>query len=388
MNRILLGTTALVAAGLMAGAAAAADKVKMGVGGYFHAQMVFASQDDSAGVDLTAGSADDEPGFNRRSHKLTREGEIIFSGSTKLDNGVEVGAQVQLEAETCGDQIDESYIWFSGSFGRFLIGAENSASYLMLITPGGTIPGLGFSDPTFRHFAIGNGIGANNSAGGLQKISPNSDSEKLTYFTPRMSGLQLGISYTPESCEEGTGCGGTYAGFQNDHGSGQQSEVVDLGANYNRKVGSLDVGLSGSWSGAEATAAGASAANTEDRGAWGISGSLGVSGIKVTAAYVNDDMGVSTNNSEFSYFGLGASYAMGPWTMDLEYGSFEVGTGLVPGNDELSAVELGAKYAFGPGITMGAAVQFINLDDSRTGTTGQNQENDATVFVLATSIGF
>ena len=99
-------------------------------------------------------------------------------------------------------------------------------------------------------------------------------------------------------------------------------------------------------------------------------------------------MGVSTNNSEFSYFGLGASYAMGPWTMDLEYGSFEVGTGLVPGNDELSAVELGAKYAFGPGITMGAAVQFINLDDSRTGTTGQNQENDATVFVLATSIGF
>ncbi len=99
-------------------------------------------------------------------------------------------------------------------------------------------------------------------------------------------------------------------------------------------------------------------------------------------------MGSSLNNSDYTYFGLGASYDMGPWTMGAEYGKFEMGTGAVAGNDELSAVELGAKYAFGPGITMGAAVQFIELDDSRPTNTGQNQANNATVFVLGTSIGF
>ena len=396
MNKILMGTTALVAAGILAGSAAAADKVKLGVGGYFHAQLIFASQDDGTGVDLTSGTVDDEPGANRRTHKVAREGEIHFSGSTTLDSGIQVGAQVQLEAETCGDQIDESFIWFSGSFGRFVIGSENSAAYLMMIRPGGTLFGLGFGDPTFRHFNIGNGVAGagTNGAAGLGLVSFTSDSEKLTYFTPRLSGLQLGVFYTPDNCEENGGgiaaCGGTYAGFQSDHGSGQQSEVVEIGANYTRKVGSLDVGLSGGWAAAnaEATAAGATAANTEDRDAWSIGGRLGVSGVGVSATYVHDDMGSSVNNSDYTYFGLGASYALGPWTMGLEYGKFERGTGLVAGNDGLSAIELGAKYAFGPGITMGAGVQFIDLDDSRPTNTGQNQENDATVFILATSIGF
>ncbi len=100
MNKILMGTTALVAAGILAGSAAAADKVKLGVGGYFHAQLIFASQDDGTGVDLTSGTVDDEPGANRRTHKVAREGEIHFSGSTTLDSGIQVGAQVQLEAET------------------------------------------------------------------------------------------------------------------------------------------------------------------------------------------------------------------------------------------------------------------------------------------------
>src|SRR3546814_8833431 len=44
---------------------------------------------------------------------------------------MKVGLDVQLEAETCGDQIDESYLWFQGDFGKLVLGSENSAAYLM-----------------------------------------------------------------------------------------------------------------------------------------------------------------------------------------------------------------------------------------------------------------
>ena len=122
MKKLLYGTTALIAAGALAsGSAVGAEKVSMGVGGYMQAFFVGVDQEDSAG----------EPGADLRDHLVAREGEIIFNGKTTFDNGLQVGAQVQLEAEVCGDQIDESFIFFSGSWGRINIGSENSAAYLM-----------------------------------------------------------------------------------------------------------------------------------------------------------------------------------------------------------------------------------------------------------------
>jgi outer membrane protein OmpU len=101
MKKLLIGTTALVAVGSIATGAQSADRIKMGVGGYFLGFFVVGDQDLDAGL---------------RNHDVQREGEIIFSGSTKLDNGITVGAQVQLEAETCADQIDETFMYFSGGF--------------------------------------------------------------------------------------------------------------------------------------------------------------------------------------------------------------------------------------------------------------------------------
>lgn len=77
------------------------------VGGYFQAYGVFVSQPDGPG----------EYGADRRSFDIKREAEIFFSGRVRLDNGLTVGVQVELEAETCSDQIDESYLFFEGGWG-------------------------------------------------------------------------------------------------------------------------------------------------------------------------------------------------------------------------------------------------------------------------------
>ncbi len=60
-----------------------------------------------------------------------QDSEIHFLPSITLDNGLKIGANVQLEGFQGGDQIDESFLFIDGSFGRVLLGSENSAGYLM-----------------------------------------------------------------------------------------------------------------------------------------------------------------------------------------------------------------------------------------------------------------
>ena len=116
---LLLGTSAIVAAGMFAAPAHAADPIEISVGGFMNQWFGYQDNDDAPGVDTQT--------FEQWSNS-----EIIFNGKTTLDNGLQVGIQVQLEANTdTSDQIDESFAFVEGSFGRFVIGSENDAGYLM-----------------------------------------------------------------------------------------------------------------------------------------------------------------------------------------------------------------------------------------------------------------
>ena len=96
MKNTLLGTTALVAAGVMAGQAAA--EVELGLGGYYRA---------AAGANVSEDfySGFDDPRFGA----FRQDVEIYFRGNATLDNGITVGATIQLEGNQSSDQIDE--VW-------------------------------------------------------------------------------------------------------------------------------------------------------------------------------------------------------------------------------------------------------------------------------------
>src|SRR5215213_4226159 len=110
MKKILLGSTALVATGLLVGEAYAADNtVKLGFGGrYLGAAGYVISQDsDDALVD------------DSRDHVFKQDIEVHFRGEGVLDNGLTVGARIELEGQNQdGDQIDESFAFISGGFGE------------------------------------------------------------------------------------------------------------------------------------------------------------------------------------------------------------------------------------------------------------------------------
>ena len=95
MKKVLLGSTALVAAGMIASAPASA-KMKLSVGGYMEQWVGYVSQDDVGTADYS--------GVDVKS-----DSEVHFKGMTKLDNGMSVGVNMQLEGNGGGDTIDESY---------------------------------------------------------------------------------------------------------------------------------------------------------------------------------------------------------------------------------------------------------------------------------------
>ncbi|MEA1938519.1 MAG: porin, partial [Pseudomonadota bacterium] len=188
MKKILLAGTAIFAsAAMLASPAAAADGLKLGIGGYFSAYGVYLSQDDSAG----------EIAADTRNHFMRRESEIHFNGETTLDNGLTVGIDIQLEGETAADQIDESFIYMSGMWGKIIIGSENSAAYLLQVaapTADGNFDGM---DPNYNIVTR-----ATNAAEYRYAQLGTGDMDKITYISPDYNGFKAGISYTPELLEE------------------------------------------------------------------------------------------------------------------------------------------------------------------------------------------
>ena len=87
MKKILLGTTALVAAGAFVGAAQAdemmAEPISVGVGGYYHSALIVTASDDDTD----------------RGHGLQQDIEIQVAGSTTLDNGITVSVRARLEGD-------------------------------------------------------------------------------------------------------------------------------------------------------------------------------------------------------------------------------------------------------------------------------------------------
>ena len=216
MRKTLIATSALAFAGAMAAApASAADMIGIGVGGYMEQWIGYANRDDD-GVD---------GGFDTQS-----DSEIYFTGSMESDMGLKFGVRVQLEANNGGNgatSIDESNAWVSGEFGRIDLGARDPIH-------------------TRMHYAAAFGAGAGLNAGDTQKWIPGSyletagwtipgDDLTLTYVTPRVNGVQVGMSYAPDSTNENSV---TSAPENNDN-------AVWAGAiNFNETVGDMSVKVS------------------------------------------------------------------------------------------------------------------------------------------------
>jgi outer membrane protein OmpU len=357
MKKILLGSTALVAAGLIAVPAGAADGVKLSLGGYYRgaAGVMFDDFDGAA-----AGLEDD-----LRDYVFKQDVEVHFSGETTLDNGLKVGAVIQLEGQTSGDQIDEVYAFFSGGWGEVRFGDDDEAlTALCSITPSAS-PNFGPDSPFFSFSNSG-------AAGGNAYIGTNGtcfgvdgDSTKIIYFSPNFGGFSFAASFTPDNTQDtrNTTAG---AGTRFENNPGQNSENVSVAANFNHDFNgvTLNVGGGATWS---LDREGNIPGGPEEREDYQGYASVGFFGFTVGgAAELRNN--VRGDGADDFVYGVGVTYNWDAWTVGVgwTHGEYEVaqpGGTLTSDSDQNQEIfALTAAYALGPGITLDGVVEYVDSD--------------------------
>jgi predicted porin len=234
MRRLLATSGAVL--GALTGGGARGDGIQLHVGGEFNAAYMAVFDDDGEG----------EPGNEHNTDGLFQDAEIHFTGSTVLDNGLEVGARIELAGEDDDDsQIDEAWIYFSGGFGEVRMGSLDEALALMCVfPPGGTENFSAFSPNQWG----ANTLTSNSVCSG---VDDEGDAQKLLYLSPIFGGFQLGLSYTPSGDKKSHADGvGPHLGMPTNEEDASRHNVSVYGTySYETEDWSLQVGAGGSWEG-------------------------------------------------------------------------------------------------------------------------------------------
>ena len=361
MKKILYGTTALVTGvALISAPAAAEEGIKLGLGGYMNNFFGFGDTDgEEDNARAAALGVDDD--VDRNATGLFSDGEIWFKGETTLDNGITFGANVQLESfgtsgrGGTGDVIDEDFAYISGSFGRFNIGSENSAAYLMHYAS----PNVGAPINSGWLSTFVPAGDANTGGGGFRtpRVSTyldwNNDENIITYFTPRFSGFQVGVTYAPTVSQSGDG-----ANFpvQADNDT-EFNNGFAAGVNFVESIQDIDVAVSGGYRRSEAPDA-FDVVDIEDLEQYSVGANIGYAGFTVGGSYAQEDSSRTTDGNSWD---VGGSYATGPWSVGVNYFTSEV-EGAASDEDEVDAFKGGVSYAVGPGITASASVLYVDWE--------------------------
>ena len=224
-HRLLLGSTALVGAGMLFASAASAQEgagFEVILGGF-----------TEFGVNAATGDTLDNSG-DTQNYGFFMDNEIIVRAQGITDGGIRYGSKIEIEVAGGGDagsegdgiSIDEAGLFFSGNFGRVELGRDDGAEDLMFVGAEDAQAGTG-------------GIDGDTSNLGQIQFPDMGDDVKATYFTPRFAGFQLGVSFTPDGDDNNNGIGNDAL----DGGDGRKN-AIGGGINWVGVLGPVDLTLS------------------------------------------------------------------------------------------------------------------------------------------------
>jgi hypothetical protein len=267
----------------------------------------------------------DVDGTDTRDIGIHNDAEIIFKGKGKANNGLEIGFQVQLEAEGSGesDHIDENYIYVKGDFGKVEIGAENNAAYKQQVMAPKFL-GWKTYDNNFKTWSQVSDFDKPHLDG------VEGDALKINYYSPKINGFQFSYSLTPDASDT-SGDTGLY-----------EADVIGLGDD--NAVGGIEGDADTSASKGSSTA-------------MGIKWSGEVAGMKVKASYgVNELDKVDELNSPREDTAIGLSVSSGIVTVG--------GTSFTKdaNGTETNVLHYGIAYKLSKGHTVGLAMHTQDKD--------------------------
>jgi len=372
MKKVLLGTTGLIAATALFAGVASAQTPKVTIGGF---------------ADFQAGFTGDDLDANQRSHGFRNDTEVSVRADAKSDAGLGYGAVIDLEADVTGDADNQglnasrTYVYLDGLWGRFELGSNQGAGETMRVDASSLAAGTGGIDGAWTYFA-------NNPAGVSFITTPSlplahgsltalgeegtDNANKITYYSPRYSGFQLGLSYQPDFSDRGQTM------TRSDVNPGQSGENLDLGVNYEGTFSEVSVAaaVTGQFGNAETTA-------TEDLGAYNAGLQLGYAGFSLAGSYGAWDDSLTTTgaNVDADYWTVGAGYDYAQFAASVTYLDSNIDNGAV--SNDFQNLVIGADYKLAPGLTPYAEVSLYEFDAPATAA-----DNDGTVFLVGTQLAF
>jgi len=189
-----------------------------------------------------------------------------------------------------------------------------------------------------------------------------------SYFTPRMSGLQLGVAYADRPTTPAP-----------DIRRNPFTGLLDLGASYRKPVGALDLSISGRIGTAQYARQ-----NRSDTGIWSTGVELGLRGVSVSGSYAEQRSAVTDNVIAYD---ATVSYRTGPWGFSFAYtkGNSRVEAVNSSGpEDRLEQYLLALNYSVAPGVDLGAYGGYVALNTTPDPGQVSNIDADVNGFVIGT----
>jgi outer membrane protein OmpU len=354
-HRLLLGSTALVSAGILFANAtpAEAQGIEVTLGGYTEFGAKGATDDT-----LQNGDGD-------RGYTFYMDNEVHVQATGVSDRGLTYGSYVELELNS-GDEddgnaeVDEVNLFFSGGFGRIELGRNDGAEDLMLVGGEDAQAGTGGVDGDTANLA--------------SVIDLNlGDVTKATYFTPRIGGFQLGASYTPETDDDGGRDGeetdtidtiivdgeevdvASTTSFDNGH-----YNVVSGGINWvGPFTGGIDLTLSA------VGVYGDSEGDEDDRKDYAVGALIGIGGLSFGATW-----GQKTDFNEADWAHLGLEYSFGNAGASIGYTYADVDNF----DDTQHVAVVSGNVGLAPGLVLKGDLSY-NTEDPNSGDGDEGQDD-------------
>lgn len=373
MNKLMLGS-ALAVLALASAPAFAQDNasgVKLNLGGHFKGYVNYTDQDDAlAGEDV-------------RKVDILRQTEVHFGGETTLDNGLTVGAQIEAFADTGdGFAIDESYAYFSGTWGRVNFVDEDGAAYLLQVAA----PSADDNIDGIRQF-----IGPVNYAdlATLTSQAPGvanlltfdydndfaGNDDKITYLTPVFSGFQAGVSYTPEVDLTADAASRGANGNSLDNQADSFGDAWEVAGRYEGQFNNVGFIAGAGYTQASLENDTTSTVFEDDFKEWNVGLDLDIGAFGLGAIYTTNNLGL--NDVDSDTYVVGADYTTGPFKIGASYLNNDIDDTL-----DTDRYTGGVTYTYGPGMSFRGSVSYI--DHSIDGA----DDADATSVLLGTQINF
>jgi hypothetical protein len=362
----------------------AAERIKLGLSGYYQQWAVATDQSFRTKAAPGAASVHQATNFVDNKHNS----EICVIGQTTLDNGLTIGVNVQIEAFSESDVIDESYLFLqSPTAGQLIVGDENNAGYLLHVTaPDGGISLDSGDLLNIVAFETGGAAFFDTPLGTTNLRLNDNDSGKFTYITPRFAGFQAGVSYIPEfeaggdnnSALRKVGTGSTIGGTAG-RNQGQYNGVAG-GLNFTDTFGPVGVQASGGILSAQAFSGGPNISDSEliayNAGAqfsfagfsvgggwmWVPQGQRGINGTAPAATVAGVPVGTPLKFNGQSWT-VGGAYEFGPYKVGLDYMTGTNNKTSGGGVDRLEQAIVSGTYTLGPGIRLVGGVMYYDWQE-------------------------